>query len=76
MKTNESKNMSFPKPFKVIGKNVVFRNSDITDAEFILQLRTDPAKGKYLSATSADLDMQVAWLKKYAEDNSQVYFII
>lgn len=72
----EMKNISFIKPVKVIGKNVVFRNAVTADAEFILQLRTDPVKGKYLSATTADLDMQVAWLEKYASDNSQIYFII
>lgn len=70
------KNIVFVKPVKVIGKNVVFRNANKADAEFILQLRTDPIKGKYLSATAADLDLQLAWLEKYAGDNSQIYFII
>lgn len=70
------KDIVFVKPFKVAGKNVVFRNATTADAEFILGLRTDPIKGKYLSTTTADLDMQVAWLKKYENDNSQVYFII
>lgn len=64
------------KPTKVIGKNVVFRNANKDDAEFILQLRTDPVKGKYLSATNADLDAQTAWLERYGSDNSQIYFII
>lgn len=71
-----AKDVLFVKPAKVIGKNVVFRDANKDDAEFILQLRTDPVKGKYLSATTADLDMQLAWLEKYANDNSQVYFII
>ncbi|NHQ89636.1 GNAT family N-acetyltransferase [Janthinobacterium lividum] len=73
---NNVKNIAFVKPAKVIGKNVVFRNVNKNDAEFILQLRTDPEKGKYLSATAADLDLQLAWLGKYADDNSQIYFII
>ena len=72
----EIKDIAFIKPVKVIGKNVVFRNAVVADAKFILQLRTDPIKGKYLSATTADIDMQVAWLEKYAGDNSQIYFII
>lgn len=70
------KDIVFVKPVKVIGKNMVFRNATTEDAEFILGLRTDPIKGKYLSATTADLDMQIAWLEKYKNDNSQVYFII
>ncbi len=60
----------------VIGKNVVFRNANEGDAEFILQLRTNPIKGRYLSPTPSDLDLQVDWLRKYAKDNSQAYFII
>ena len=64
------------KPNKVIGKNVVFRNANRDDADFILNLRTDPIKGKYLSATNADVDAQKAWLEKYRDDNSQIYFII
>ncbi len=60
----------------VIGKNVVFRNANEGDAEFILQLRTNPIKGRYLSPTPSDLELQVDWLRKYAKDNSQAYFII
>ena len=66
----------FIKPQKIIGKNVVFRDANKDDAEFILQLRTDPVKGKYLSHTSSALNVQVAWLEKYENDNTQVYFII
>jgi len=69
-------NVVFVKPSKVVGKNVVFRNAEKSDAEFILKLRTDPVKGKYLSATAADIDLQSAWLEKYKADDSQVYFII
>lgn len=69
-------NPVFIKPEKVLGKNVVFRNANQNDAEFILQLRNDPVKGKYLSSTSSDLELQIAWLEKYASDNSQIYFII
>lgn len=66
----------FVKPKKVVGNNVVFRDANKDDAEFILQLRTDPVKGKYLSHTSSDFDLQVAWLEKYTKDNTQIYFII
>ncbi len=66
----------FKKPEKVFGKNVIFRNANVDDAEFILNLRTDPIKGKYLSSTSTDLNLQIAWLEKYAMDDTQIYFII
>lgn len=61
---------------KIIGNKIVFRNASREDAGFILGLRTDPVKGKYLSATPNDLALQVSWLEKYTRDNSQIYFII
>jgi RimJ/RimL family protein N-acetyltransferase len=64
------------KPAKVLGKNIVLRNATPGDAEFIVALRTDPAKGQYLSKTSPDVAAQAAWLEAYAKDDSQVYFII
>ena len=66
----------FVKPRRVVGCNVVLRNATKDDAEFIVGLRTDPEKGKYLSPTSTDISLQVAWMEEYANDNSQIYFII
>lgn len=66
----------FAKPKKIIGKTVVFRDANTDDAEFILQLRTDPFKNRFLSKTSDDLRLQIEWLEKYGQDNSQLYFII
>jgi RimJ/RimL family protein N-acetyltransferase len=66
----------FRKPSKVIGSSVVFRNAVGDDAQFILNLRTNPDKGKFLSKTSADLGAQVDWLDRYSTDPDQVYFII
>lgn len=64
------------KPARVLGKHIVMRDARPDDAEFIVGLRTDPAKGRYLSATSPDVAAQRAWLEAYARDDSQVYFII
>jgi RimJ/RimL family protein N-acetyltransferase/putative flippase GtrA len=64
------------KPSKVIGHQLVFRDATASDAGFILELRTDAKKSKFLSATSGDLQKQVAWMQAYASDGSQVYFII
>lgn len=64
------------RPVKLTGKNLVFRQADPTDAEFILSLRTDPEKSKYLSKVSGALEDQVRWLIDCAGDASQVYFII
>jgi RimJ/RimL family protein N-acetyltransferase len=64
------------KPARVIGHKVVFRNATVSDAAFILSLRLDPEKGKYLSSTSSDIEQQIKWLEKYEQDENQVYFII
>ncbi|MDH3314515.1 MAG: GNAT family N-acetyltransferase [Gammaproteobacteria bacterium] len=52
------------------------RDALVEDAEFILSLRLDPSKSKYLSGTSAQLEDQVNWLRSYAEDDKQAYFIV
>ena len=60
----------------VKGKTLTFRDAHVGDAEFILSLRTDEIKSRYLSKTSANLDSQQAWLESYAISNDQAYFII
>lgn len=64
------------KPQSVRGSRLSFRDATMADAEFILSLRTDASKNAFLSKTSNDLEVQRAWLTKYAQDSSQIYFII
>lgn len=64
------------KASKVTGKSLVFRNASVADAEFIISLRTDEEKSRYLSYTSPDVQMQREWLQKYAHVDDQAYFII
>ena len=66
----------YRKPKRVTGHKLRFRDATPADAAFILSLRTDPAKSRYLSATSGDVAKQEAWLEDYARDDSQVYFIM
>lgn len=66
----------FTRPRSVTGKQLVFRDAAVADAEFILSLRTDEQKARYLSATDADLGKQRAWMEAYAADDSQIYFVI
>lgn len=63
------------KPY-VCGKNIVFREVTIEDAEFIVRLRTDPAKKRHLSETSEDVDKQKNFIAKYLESKTDYYFII
>ena len=66
----------YVKPRRVTGHKLSFRDAVPADAAFILGLRTDPTKSRYLSSTSSDVAKQVAWLESYARDPSQVYFIM
>ena len=60
----------------VRGRSLVFRNATPDDDAFILRLRTDEKKGRFLSATQADIAMQRNWLEGYRLSNDQCYFII
>lgn len=64
------------KPEKIIGNNLIFRDANEDDATFILKLRTDSKKSKYISKTSSELVDQQLWLRKYKSDYDQIYFII
>lgn len=63
------------KPY-VRGKSIFLREVVDDDAEFILQLRTDPQKGKHLSATSFDLDSQKKFIRNYSKSLTDFYFLI
>jgi RimJ/RimL family protein N-acetyltransferase len=48
------------------------------DAEFIVKLRNDPKKARYISVTSNCVDDQIRWIKSYKErekEGKDYYFI-
>lgn len=61
---------------RVVGKTLTFRDAEVADAPFILSLRTDAEKSRYLSTVSGELADQQAWLERYAKSDDQAYFII
>lgn len=61
---------------RVMGRTLSFRDATVADAAFILSLRTDENKSRYLSAVSADINAQQTWLKNYEDSQDQAYFII
>jgi RimJ/RimL family protein N-acetyltransferase len=67
---------SIRKAKRVIGRTLSFRDATVADAAFILSLRTDENKSRYLSAVSADLNAQQSWLIGYEDSQDQAYFII
>lgn len=63
-------------PKEVVGHRLLFEPVQMGDAEFILSLRLDPAKNRYLSSTSPDVEAQRRWIASLEDDDSQVYFLI
>jgi RimJ/RimL family protein N-acetyltransferase len=73
---NTSLHPKLLKAKKVIGNKLAFRDITIGDASFILGLRTDEYKSRYLNSTVNDLERQKKWLDDYAKSEDQAYFII
>lgn len=64
------------KATRVTGKTINFRDATVDDAPFILSLRVDSNKSRYLSPVSGELAEQQRWLSRYAKITDQAYFII
>lgn len=60
----------------VRGRNIYLREVDLSDAEFILLLRTDPSKNKFLSFTENNLSQQKNYISAYKRNIEDYYFII
>lgn len=67
---------SINKAERILGKTLIFRNVRAADAEFILSLRTDENKSRFLSKVAPDLSAQRKWLENYERATDQAYFII
>lgn len=61
-------------PERVEGHQLRFRAVVEADAEFILSLRTDPEKNRFISPVSADVDAQRQWIRRHRR--SDLYFIV
>lgn len=61
------------------GTTVYLRLVELSDAEFILNLRLDPQNSKNLSPTDSTLDKQLAWLQGYKDREAkgqEFYYVI
>lgn len=70
------KSIKIRKASSIKGRGIVLRNAIVDDAEFIISLRTDDLKSKFLSKTTADVEKQKHWLESYNDSVTQAYFII
>jgi RimJ/RimL family protein N-acetyltransferase len=52
------------------------RPVEVEDAAFILELRTDPERSRYLHPVANDLDAQRRWIEFYFERPGDYYFVI
>jgi RimJ/RimL family protein N-acetyltransferase len=52
------------------------RPVEITDAAFILELRTDPHRNRYIHRGATDLRSQQQWLEQYFRRVGDYYFVI
>lgn len=60
------------------GKNIQFRLVEETDANFILMLRLDESKSKFISKVDHDIQKQIEWIREYKtrENNKTEYYFI
>lgn len=68
--------MSIRKAHRVQGMGISLRNAQVSDAEFILSLRVNPALNSHISAVSGDLSDQVSFLERYAARDGEAFFVI
>lgn len=64
---------------RIIGKNIGLRLAEVSDAKFILDIRSDNKKTRYLSKVDNDIEKQKAWLVEYKKkelNREEYYFII
>lgn len=60
----------------ISGKNINFREIEISDAAFVLQLRTDLEKSRFIHKTENDLQKQIEYIQNYKNKDQEWYFII
>lgn len=61
---------------KISGKYVNLRNVSVSDAEFILSLRCDDKKSRFLHKTENDIEKQRQYIKSKENVKDEWYFII
>ena len=67
-----------PNDFNFTRYGVEVRLAEVTDAEFILSIRTDTYHTRFIHATENNLEKQEEWLQKYKEREAagkEYYFI-
>jgi RimJ/RimL family protein N-acetyltransferase len=61
---------------QIEGKNFRLRPVTIGDSEFIIQLRSDPRRSRFIHPTSPRISDQHEWLQRYFERGGDFYFLV
>jgi len=67
---------SFKDLYKITTSNLNLRLVELEDAKFILRLRLDPIKNRFISSTSPDLNLQKNWISKIRNNSKEKMFIV
>ena len=62
--------------YTIQGGSYRLRPADLDDADFIVKLRTDPERNRFINHTSSDIGDQREWLRRYFERPDDFYFVI
>lgn len=60
----------------ISGKNINLRDIEPEDAEFVLSLRLNESKNKFLNSTNAGIEEQRKYINNYKLKENEWYFII
>ena len=58
------------------GEFVNMREAEVSDSKFILDLRTNPLKSRFINKTDSCLDRQIEYMEAYKKRPDEWYFII
>lgn len=58
------------------GITVNLRDVEISDAEFILSLRLNPERNRFIHSTDSDVEVQKEYLRRYKEKTDEYYWVI
>lgn len=64
------------KAVRIDGHRLRFYDAKLEDAGFIHGLRTNSDRAQFLSVVSKQLACQEDWLRRYAGDDTQAYFVV
>ena len=62
--------------YTIEGDSYRLRPVRVEDAAFIVELRTNPERNRFIHVTPADVQKQEAWLQEYFERSNDYYFVV